>query len=207
MHNLRIWTDAATELTRKTLVSDLKLIEASIASFESKETLKDYQKEDLIYDRDLREALIKVIRYLSTPSQCEEIGIEFDPWETADSLVDDEYAPPAASDHLGDKRPLMEFKDLDFHENRGGGPKNEASPGGIAAKAVFGNYRLSVIRLPGKSLYEVAIFDMSNNFVQLPGIHNYDDDVIPHLTEEEVEEIMLKLECRRRLAALFPPVL
>ena len=87
----------------------------------------------------------------------------------------------------------MEFKDLDFHENRG--------VGGIAAKAVFGNYRLSVIRMPGKSLYEVAIFDMSNNFVQLPGIHNYDDDVIPHLTEEEVEEIMLKL------VALFPSVL
>ena len=87
----------------------------------------------------------------------------------------------------------MEFKDLDFHENRGGGPKSEASPAGIAAKAVFGNYRLSVIRLPEKSLYEVAIFDMSNNFVRLPGIHKYDDDVIPHLTEEEVEEIMLKL--------------
>jgi hypothetical protein len=91
MHNLKICTEAASELTRKTLVSDLKLIESSIASFESKETLKDYQKEDLIENRDMREALIKVIRYLSTPKQCEEIGIEFDPWETADNLVDEEF--------------------------------------------------------------------------------------------------------------------
>jgi len=88
MHNLKICTEAASELTRKTLVSDLKLIEASIDSFESKETLKDYQKEDLIENRDMREALIKVIRYHSTPSQCEEIGIEFDP---TDSLVDEEF--------------------------------------------------------------------------------------------------------------------
>ena len=88
MHNLKICTEAASELTRKTLISDLKLIEASIASFESKETLKDWQKEDLIHDRDLREALVKVIRYLSTPKQCEEIGIEFDP---TDSLVDEEF--------------------------------------------------------------------------------------------------------------------
>jgi hypothetical protein len=88
MHNLKICTEAASELTRKTLISDLKLIEASIASFESKETLKDWQKEDLIENRDMREALIKVIRYHSTPSQCEEIGIEFDP---TDSLVDEEF--------------------------------------------------------------------------------------------------------------------
>lgn len=60
------------------------------------------------------------------------------------------------------------------------------------AKEQFGKYQLSIVLLPGKTLYEAAIFQ-DDNFVQLPGI-NYDDDVIPGLTKNMVTSIMQKLE-------------
>ena len=84
----------------------------------------------------------------------------------------------------------MRFEDLTFNN----------SPEGVQrSTAQFGAYQLSVILEPGKSLYEIAVFDTDNNFVQLPGIHatntDFVDDVIPYLTEEQVTGIMLKLSC------------
>lgn len=69
---------------------------------------------------------------------------------------------------------------------------NEVGPGHFQAKQQFGKYQLSVILEPGKTLYEAAVFD-DNFFVQLPGIHN-NDDVIPGLTPDAVDAIMLKLQ-------------
>ena len=70
---------------------------------------------------------------------------------------------------------------------------NEVRTGHFQAMQQFGNYRLSVVLLPGKTLYEVAVFE-DDKFIQLPGIHN-DDDVIPNLTPAAVSNIMLKLSC------------
>ena len=60
------------------------------------------------------------------------------------------------------------------------------------AKQQFGRYQLSVILEPGKTLYEAAVFD-DDLFVQLPGIHD-NDDVIPGLTPDAVDAIMMKLK-------------
>lgn len=68
----------------------------------------------------------------------------------------------------------------------------EVRAGHFQAKQQFGRYQLSVILEPGKTLYEAAVFD-DNFFVQLPGIHN-NDDVIPGLTPDAVDAIMLKLQ-------------
>lgn len=85
----------------------------------------------------------------------------------------------------------MRFEDLEF----------AGSQEGIArARVPFGTYELSVIREPHKSRYEIAIFDDTGSFVQLPGIHrtpaddrDWVDDVIPCLTPDEVSGIMVKL--------------
>jgi len=69
---------------------------------------------------------------------------------------------------------------------------DEVRTGHFQAKQQFGNYQLSVVLLPGKTLYEAAVFDQ-DMFVQLPGIHD-DDDVIPGLTPDAVNAIMLKLK-------------
>ena len=69
---------------------------------------------------------------------------------------------------------------------------NEVRTGHFQAKQQFGKYQLSVILEPGKTLYEAAVFD-DNMFVQLPGI-NDNDDVIPGLTPDSVNAIMLKLK-------------
>ena len=69
---------------------------------------------------------------------------------------------------------------------------NEVRTGHFQAKQQFGRYQLSVILEPGKTLYEAAVFD-DNMFVQLPGI-NDNDDVIPGLTPDSVNAIMLKLK-------------
>ena len=74
------------------------------------------------------------------------------------------------------------------------------SPEGVfRSSTVIGDYTLSVIKEPGKTLYEAAVFS-GTDFVQLPGIHrtpeNEDDmvdDVIPYLSTQEVTGIMLKL--------------
>jgi len=68
----------------------------------------------------------------------------------------------------------------------------EVRAGHFQAKQQFGRYQLSVILEPGKTLYEAAVFD-DNFFVQLPGIHN-NDDVIPGLTPDAVDAIMVKLK-------------
>ena len=60
------------------------------------------------------------------------------------------------------------------------------------AKQQFGKYQLSVVLLPGNTLYEAAVFD-DDLFVQLPGIHD-NDDVIPGLTPSAVDAIMIKLK-------------
>jgi hypothetical protein len=77
----------------------------------------------------------------------------------------------------------MKFADLKF---------NEIHPNHFQAKKSFGKYELSVIQEPGKSSYEVAVFE-NNKFVQLPGMHIYNDDVIPYLEPADVDCIMLKL--------------
>jgi hypothetical protein len=69
---------------------------------------------------------------------------------------------------------------------------NEVGPGHFQAKQQFGKYQLSVVLLPGKAKYEAAVFD-DDMFVQLPGI-NDNDDVIPGLTPNSVNAIMLKLK-------------
>ena len=69
---------------------------------------------------------------------------------------------------------------------------NEVGPRHFQAKQQFGKYQLSVILEPGKTLYEAAVFD-DNFFVQLPGIHD-NDDVIPGLTPDAVDAIMIKLK-------------
>ena len=73
---------------------------------------------------------------------------------------------------------------------------------GIArARYGFGDYQLSVIKIPGKKFYEIAIFDEQKNFVQLPGIHrqpidedDFVDDVIPGMTPEEINGVIAKLQ-------------
>ena len=60
------------------------------------------------------------------------------------------------------------------------------------AKQQFGKYQLSVVLLPGNTLYEAAVFN-DDLFVQLPGIHD-NDDVIPGLTPDAVDAIMIKLK-------------
>ena len=85
----------------------------------------------------------------------------------------------------------MRFDDLDFQPT---------DYGGIQATQKFGKYELSVIKEPGKKLFEIAIFDSTGSFTQLPGIHktpkhtdDFVDDVIPYLTPEQVSGIMIKL--------------
>jgi hypothetical protein len=75
------------------------------------------------------------------------------------------------------------FKTLDFKPVR---------PEHWQAKQQFGKYQLSVVLLPGNTLYEAAVFD-DDLFVQLPGIHD-NDDVIPGLTPDAVDAIMIKLK-------------
>ena len=84
----------------------------------------------------------------------------------------------------------MKFEDLKF----------EGSPEGIFRSVMeIGEYTLSVIKEPEKTLYEAAIFK-GKDFVQLPGIHktpendeDFVDDVIPYLSPENVTGIMKKL--------------
>ena len=68
----------------------------------------------------------------------------------------------------------------------------EVRAGHFQAKQQFGRYQLSVVLLPGATLYEAAVFDQ-DVFVQLPGIHD-NDDVIPGLTPNAVDAIMRKLQ-------------
>ncbi len=73
----------------------------------------------------------------------------------------------------------------------------EVAAGHFQAKQQFGQYQLSVVLLPGKTTYEIALFD-DDMFVQLPGIHpdyynEYSDDVIPGLLPVDVDLIMMKL--------------
>ena len=83
--------------------------------------------------------------------------------------------------------------------------RTEKEDGIARARYGFGDYQLSVIKIPEKKLFEIAIFDEQKNFVQLPGIHpqpvdEYDfvDDVIPGMTEQDITGIMLKLSCIQR---------
>lgn len=85
----------------------------------------------------------------------------------------------------------MSFEDLVFREVR---------PNHFQAVQQFGRYKLSVILEERKTRYEVAIFE-GDNFVQLPGIHgipededDFQDDVIPYLSPEDVSGIMAKLK-------------
>lgn len=62
------------------------------------------------------------------------------------------------------------------------------------ARMTIGQFVLSVILEPSKSLYEIAVFDKDGEFVRLPGVHNSDDDVVPYLSEEDVSCIIRKLQ-------------
>ena len=69
---------------------------------------------------------------------------------------------------------------------------DEVRSGHFQARQQIGKYELSVILLPRQTLYEAAIFE-DNSFVRLPGISNDYDDVIPGLTPDAVDAIMIKL--------------
>ena len=84
----------------------------------------------------------------------------------------------------------MRFQDLTFVEQ---------DTGIKQALVPIGNYKVSVILEPGKTLYELAIFDDLNNFIQFPGIHpafgeKYSSDVIPYLSPEQVSGLLLKIK-------------
>jgi hypothetical protein len=62
---------------------------------------------------------------------------------------------------------------------------------------LFGDmYRLSVINDgmgSDRGLYEIAVLNQDDNFVNLPGITEYDDDVRGYLTAAQVGTIIVKL--------------
>ena len=79
--------------------------------------------------------------------------------------------------------------------------RTEKEDGIARARYGFGAYQLSVIKIPEKKFYEIAIFDEQKNFVQLPGIHpqpidedDYVDDVIAGMTPEEINGVIAKLQ-------------
>lgn len=78
------------------------------------------------------------------------------------------------------------FEDLQFVEDPDGIPIKRA-------RATYGAYELSVILEEPKTLYEAAIF-LEGHFIQLPGIHQKNNDVIPYLTPENVTGIIRKLQ-------------
>lgn len=78
------------------------------------------------------------------------------------------------------------FEDLQFVEDPDGIPIKRA-------RATYGAYELSVILEEPKTLYEAAIL-LEGHFVQLPGIHQKENDIIPGLTPENVTGIMRKLQ-------------
>ncbi len=62
------------------------------------------------------------------------------------------------------------------------------------ARMTFGQYILSVIHFGRTGMYEIAVIDAdTDNFVRLPGIMSGDNDVMPYMTEPDVEIIMKKL--------------
>ena len=62
------------------------------------------------------------------------------------------------------------------------------------ARMTFGQYILSVIHFGKTGMYEIAVIDAeTDKFVRLPGIMSGDDDVMPYMTEPDVESIMKKL--------------
>jgi hypothetical protein len=62
------------------------------------------------------------------------------------------------------------------------------------AQMTIGQFVLSVILEPSKSLYEIAVFDKDGEFVRLPGIGDGTDDVVPYLSEDDVSCIIRKLQ-------------
>ena len=68
---------------------------------------------------------------------------------------------------------------------------------GVSARAVYGDYELSVIRHSGSyghksGLYEIAVFQ-GNHMVELPGITEEGDCIKGWLSEENVTGIMKKM--------------
>ena len=68
---------------------------------------------------------------------------------------------------------------------------------GVSARAVYGDYELSVVRHSGSygnsnGLYEIAVFQ-DNQLVELPGITNEGDSIKGWLSEENVTGIMKKM--------------
>lgn len=68
---------------------------------------------------------------------------------------------------------------------------------GVSARAVYGDYELSVVRHSGSygssnGLYEIAVFQ-DNQLIELPGITEEGDSIKGFLTEENVTGIMKKM--------------
>ena len=68
---------------------------------------------------------------------------------------------------------------------------------GVSARAVYGDYELSVVRYSGSygssnGLYEIAVFQ-DNQLVELPGITKEGDSIKGWLSEENVTGIMKKM--------------
>ena len=68
---------------------------------------------------------------------------------------------------------------------------------GVSARAVYGDYELSVVRHSGSyggtgGLYEIAVFK-GHEMLEMPGITQDGDTVKGFLSEEEVTGIMKKM--------------
>ena len=69
---------------------------------------------------------------------------------------------------------------------------------GVSARVTYGDYELSVVRHSGsyggpQGMYEIAVFE-GNQMVEVPGITQEGDTVKGFLSEDDVSEIMRKME-------------
>lgn len=86
----------------------------------------------------------------------------------------------------------MKFEDLKFTDTN--------IPKGIQALVKFGKYELSVVNnemsyggKDGGTLYEIAVYDDSNDMIEMPGITENGDTVKGFLCEDGVNVIMKKM--------------
>lgn len=74
MYNLQIAEDTADLLIRDIIKQDYRRVCASIAELESRtEELKPFQQEDLDMDREVRDALIVMLKYYLPLDEAHEV--------------------------------------------------------------------------------------------------------------------------------------
>ena len=87
---------------------------------------------------------------------------------------------------------MMKFSDIKF----------ESFLDGVSAKINFGHLNLSVVKHSGsygnqKGLYEIGVFDDTNdNMIEVAGITAEGDTVKGFLSEQDVEDIIKKLQIK-----------